>query len=745
MMREGWRRGWLFAALLGAVLLAYQPAWRGTPVWDDDAHITRLELRSADGLKRIWLEPGATQQYYPVLHSAFWVEHRIWGDAPLGYHLANIVFHSIAAVLVFACLRRLAVPGAVLSAFVFALHPVHVESVAWVSEQKNTLSAVFGLAAALFYLRFEESRRARDYALAAVLFALALATKSVTATLPIALAAALWWRDGRLERRHVASLLPLVAVGAAAGLLTAWVERTFIGAAGAEFHVTPIERGLVAARAIVFYAGKLAWPTGLTFNYPRWQLDQGAWWQYLYPAGLVLLAIALWLRARAPLAAFVAFCALLFPALGFVDVYPFRYSFVADHFEYLASIPLIALACGVAAVAGGGKPRPYDGESGARPDAVAAGLAPARIVGAALAAALVVSLGVMTWFQSRNYTDAETLYRSILQTNPASWFAHNNLGFLLLERGDSAEAAVHLEEALRLNPSVWEHHANVGLLRLRYGPIEAAAPHFENALRLNPSYAEAHNNLGHLRFREGKLAEAKAHFEAAIRLKPGLAEAHSNLASVLLGEGVADRALAEYREAARLKPDLVEAVAGECRLSATLAPPEAAAAACTQALGRQPESADLHYGLGVALYRQGRLDESIAQFAETVRLRPGDGQAHNDLGVALAAKGRAADALAEMQAAVRLQGDNPDALFNLANLLQRLGRPADAVPLYRRALATKPDDATIRNNLGGALQATGRLREAEAEFAAALRLKPDFPAARENLARVRAIGRRQKE
>jgi protein O-mannosyl-transferase len=708
-----------FVALVAAVLLAYLPVWRGAPLWDDAGHLTRPELRSLDGLRRIWLEPGATQQYYPVLHSAFWIEHRLWGDAPLGYHLINIVLHGVAAFLVLVCLRRLAVGGAAFAAFAFALHPVHVESVAWISEQKNTLSAVFALASALCYLRFDGARRRGDYALASGFFVLALASKTATAPLPIALAAAIWWRHGRVERRHVAALAPLVVLGAAAGLLTAWVERRFVGATGADFQLAPIERVLVAGRAIVFYAATLVWPANLTFNYPRWQVDAAVWWQYLFPAGLAALVLALAWRARdaaarAALAALGAFVALLVPALGFVDVYPFRYSFVADHFQYLASIPAIAFA---SAAAAGGRLRPY-----------------APVAGATI----LITFAIATWSGSRSYVDAETLYRATLGRNPQSWFAHNNLGLLLLERGRTGEAAAHLEAAVRLNPAVWEHHANLGLLRLRTGESAAAARHFEDALRLNPSYAEAHNNLGHLLFADGRLADAKSQFEEAIRLKPSLAEAHANLGAILEREGDARAALSEFQAAARLAPDLPAAAAGACGLLWSTGRDEEAIAACTAALSNQPASAESHYGLAVALFRRGRLDEAIVHFEESIRLRPDVGRTHNDLGVALAAKGQTAAALAETEESVRLQPGDPDASFNLANLLQRLGRPGDAIPHYRRALERKPDDPAIHNNLGGALQAAGRLDQAAAEFAEAIRLKPDFTAARENLRRLRA-------
>jgi hypothetical protein len=245
--------------------IAYWPALQGALLWDDERHVTRPDLQSLHGLWRIWSELGASQQYYPVLHSAFWIEHCIWGDSVLGYHLVNVLLHSVSAYLVMRIMRRLSLPGAWLGGLIFALHPVCVEAAAWISEQKSTLSAVFYLAAALVYLDFaqldnygldyHDTRGKRRYWLAAALFVLALASKSVTATLPAVLLVIIWWRRGRLEwKRDVLPLLPWFAVGAPAGLFTAWVERTIIGANGAVFALTLPQRFLLAGRVIWFYA-----------------------------------------------------------------------------------------------------------------------------------------------------------------------------------------------------------------------------------------------------------------------------------------------------------------------------------------------------------------------------------------------------------------------------------------------------------------------------------------------------------
>ena len=187
-LRSSWGRPWLLSVLLvAATLMAYEPAWRGQPIWDDDGHLTKPELRSLGGLARIWTQPGATQQYYPLVHSVFWVEQKLWGNATLGYHLVSILLHAFSALLLLRILQELEVPGAWLAAAIFALHPVQAESVAWISELKNTLSGVLYLGAALVYLRFDRTRRRQLYAGALGLFVLGLLSKTVIATLPGAL------------------------------------------------------------------------------------------------------------------------------------------------------------------------------------------------------------------------------------------------------------------------------------------------------------------------------------------------------------------------------------------------------------------------------------------------------------------------------------------------------------------------------------------------------------------------------
>lgn len=687
----------IWALLFAAILLAYWPAIHGGMIWDDDRHITGAELESFHGLWRIWFDLGATQQYYPLLHSAFWIEHRIWGDAVLWYHLANLALHATAAFLVILILRRLSLAGAWLAGFLFALHPVCVEAVAWISEQKSTLSTALCLAAALVYLDFDRTRRRLPYLLATGLFVLALLSKTVTATLPAALLVVFWWKRGRIGwRRDVMPLLPWLAVGAAAGVVTAWVERTLIGARGPDFALSAAERFLLAGRALWFYAGKLLWPANLMFSYPRWSLDTRQWQQYLFPLGAVALAVALCLvarRYRGPLAGFLIFAGTLFPALGFLNVYPFIFSFVADHFQYLASLGILVPAAFALAVAGR---RIWPGES--------------SVPRVCAAMALLAMLGALTWRQSGMYRDAETFYRTILARNPASWMAHTNLCSLLLSRsGGVAEAIGQCEAALRIRPHYAEAHNDLGSAWARLPDrIPDAIAEFRAALESRPDFAEAHFNLANaLTQTPGRQAEAMAQYEAALRIRPAYLEARMNLGTVLLRTpGRLPDAIAEYQAALRLNPHLAE----------------------------------VHNNLASALAQiPGRQAEAIAEFRAALEANPDYAKAHNNLGNLLAQiPGRLPEAIGEYEAALRADPAYAEAHYNLALALAKDGRAREAIAEFEAVLRTEPDSARTHYNLGVLLLRTGGSKaEALAHFEAALRLGPD-PDLRRLVDRLRA-------
>jgi len=602
-----WPLGAVFVLLLVATLIAYFPCLQGDFLWDDAGHVTAPALQSWSGLLRIWFEPGVTQQYYPLLHSAFWFEHLVWGDATLGYHLINVLWHATSACMLVAILRRLAVPGAVLAAFIFALHPVGVESVAWISEQKNTLSTVFCLAAALAWLRFEDERRPARYAVASLWFLAALLTKTVTATLPAALLVVAWWRRGRLSwRSDVRPLLPWFALGLAAGLGTTWIESAQIGATGSGFALGAVERGLLAGRIVWFYLGKLLWPAGLAFFYPHWMIDTGVVWQWFFSgAALLTLAGLVWWRQRdrAPLAAALLFGGTLFPVLGFVNVYPFVFSYVADHFQYLASLGMIAFL--TAAAMRGFALLPWP-----------------RWSGPAVAAGVLLILGGLTWRQSGMYRDVFTLYEATLARNPSSWVAHLNLGTALDEAGQPEEALPHLQRALELKPGFPETLNSLGNVLNRLGRSREALPLLQQAVRIQPRFATAHNTLGTVLMSLGRAGEGTEEFRRAAELSPSMALARVNLGWALAHQGRIAEAVVEYEHARRLQPDFADA---ELKWGLTLAMDSRLLEAVphlARAVDLRPEDAEMRYVLGSALLDVGRREEAIAQFEETLRLNP---------------------------------------------------------------------------------------------------------------------------
>ncbi len=682
----------LLAVLVVITFAAYHPAWHGAPLWDDEAHLTRSELQSTEGLGRIWFELGATQQYYPLLHSTFWVLHRFLGDDTFGYHLVSIGLHALSAWLFALVLAGLQVPWPWLAALVFAVHPVHVESVAWIAEVKNTLSGVLFLSAALAYLRFDRTRRAPAWVAALAWFVLALLSKTVTAMLPVLLLVVLWWQRGRLDlRRDVRPLAPFLVAAIAFGLLTAWAERTLIGAHGTGFDLTLLERGLVAGRAAWFYLWKLLWPANLAFIYAKWTVSQDVPWQYLFPLAWGALLVGLWRTrgaSRAPLAAALYYSLALVPALGFFNVYPFRFSFVADHFQYLASLGPIALCAGGAGTLVTRSP------SGRR-------WGPAGVV-----ALVVVPLAALTWQQSHDYTDAETLYRATIARSPSSWMAHNNLAVLRLPVSVD-EAIDHLTLALRANPDYAEAHDNMGLALQVSGRLEEAVTAHRAALRLEPTFAEAHNNLGTALQKLGRLDEAATQFREAIRLRPERPQPHVNLGHVLLELGRPEEAITHYREALRLDDRL----------------------------------ANVHYTLAAALERLGQGEDALAEYRETLRLEPESPDAHARLAAILETSGRIGDALPHYEAWTRLEPASADAHLGLGNALYRADAFERAATAYGVAVRLAPESVEARNNLGAALERLGRVNEAAAQYREAVRLAPNSTAARANLARVRGPGR----
>jgi len=576
------KRDWFFCLVLAVVtMLAYHPAWHGGVLWDDDAHIGGPELRTLDGLRRIWFVPRTTQQYYPLLHTSYWLQQKLWGDSITGYHIVNLLLHIGCVVLVLRIVRFLRIPGAELAATIFALHPVNVETVAWIAERKNTLSGVFALAATLWYLRFDENRSRRSYALALGLFLLGLLSKTAIVTLPLALLVIFWWKRGAISWRHdVVPLIPFFFFSAAAGLMTRWVEYGNIGYRARMLDLSLLDRCLIAGRAFWFYLWKLLWPSNLMFVYPRWEISAAVPWQYIFPLAVLVLLGILWsLRrwSRTPLAGVLVYMVLLLPSLGFANIYFFLYSFVADHWQYLACLGIITpCASGIVLLA----TRLKSGYAWLEPGVT-------LVIGGVLF--------LLTWQQSRMYNNAETLYRTTIAHNPACWLAYDQLVDILYQANRIPEAMNLFKDELRIKPAV--AHYSLGNALLRKGRTSEAIDQFTEALRINPDYAEAHNNLGYALSVTGRTSAAIEQCKEALRIDPTYAHAHNNLGNALAQTGRASEAIDHYKQTLRMNPN----------------------------------SADAHSNLGAALAQMGRISEAIEELKAAVRINPNNIDARNNL------------------------------------------------------------------------------------------------------------------
>lgn len=655
--------------LVALVILLYLPALQCGFIWDDDAYVLgNPTLRSLSGLQRIWFSPGATPQYYPLVFTTFWLEFNTWGLWPAGYHAVNIALHALAAVLAYRCLRALQLPGALFAAALFAAHPVQVESVDWITERKNVLSAVCFFAAALAYLQFalasdlRAPRPPRRYLAALLLFLAALLAKSVTAALPILLAIVLVWRraahpDAPAPARHTLAreapfLVPMLLLGAAAGIHTAWLEHHLVGTRDLDLGLVGLNRLLVAGRAVVFYLSALAWPAKLCFVYPRWQLNPADPRQWLYPAAVLaalLLAAALRRRITAgPLVALLCFLVALFPALGFIDVYPMRYSFVADHFQYLAALAPFAL---VAAAA--------DRLARRWPRAALHTLVPV---------ATLAALASVTWRQHAAYENLEALWTHTLRRNPAAWIAHNNLAGLLAFQKNHAAALEHYDAARALYPDSPDILRNRAITLANLGRVRDALADFESATRLQPNNPELRHAVGVALLELNRLDDARRELRAALTLRPEFPAAHVALGRLELRVGRA-AAAREHLDAARTAtPDDPDVALLSARAALLDGQTAAALDALEHLLADHPDALEARRLIIDSLASAGRTDAAIRHARELTTLDRDNPAAFVTLGTLLESAGQRLAAAEALQQALRLDPERAELRARIATL-----------------------------------------------------------------------------
>jgi len=620
----------------------------------------------------------------------------MFGLNPWGHHLTSVLLHALNAALVFLWLRQLtgATWRSLLVAALFAVHPLRVESVAWVAERKDVLSGSFGLLALIFYVRYARARSTLNYALALTFFALGLMSKPMLVTWPLIMLLLDYWPLNRMRNaecgvrsqrssvaqppagrergeggstlnsqlstiwRLMAEKLPFFALSAVASVVAFVIQQR----EGAMMMGEGLPLGPRAGNALISYCrylGKLFWPTNLAFLYPHpghWPLAK------VLAAGGLLLGLSVWVflsQRRSPflLMGWLWFVGMLVPVIGLVQV---GYQAMADRYTYLPSLGiLIAVVWGACELT-----RRW----------------PCRLPALWLAgcAAVFLCLG-LTRQQLRTWRDSEAVYRQALAVTKNNYIAHNELGAVLVNRGKTDEAIQHYQATIRLRPDYAEAHNNLGNALAKQGRPEEAIRELLEALRLRPNDGFIHNNLAVALVKQGRLNEAILHYQDAIRLNSNDSAAHYNLALLLASQGRTDEAIRHYQDALRLKPNRAEA----------------------------------HKNLGLALGKKGQIDQAIGHFQEATRLNPDDPETLYNLGFALEQQGRADEAIRQYQQVLRLKSDYADAGNNLGYLWAARGENLDqARALIEKAVLVQPQNAGFLDSLAWVLFKLNRPREA---------------------------------
>jgi tetratricopeptide (TPR) repeat protein len=705
LLRQVPNQAWLLTLLLvGGTIIAYLPVWHAGLIWDDRRFVVDNPLiHQTSGLFQFWFTTQP-DDFYPVTSTLLWAEWRLWGGNPMGYHVVNVLLHACSAVVLWRVLARLRLPGAWLAAALFAVHPVNVESVAWIAQRKNTLAMLFYLLGLLSYLRFDLSLPAgpahdagpsphrlkwRWYWFSLAAFSVALLSKTAVAPMPFLLLGLAWWRRGTVRRNDLWRSLPFFTIAVVVGLISLWFQsHRAIGDDIVRSDSFPA-RLAGAGWAVWFYLYKAVLPLGLTTIYPRWQIDGGQWWSY--GPGLLLMGLfgACWRYRRnwgqGPLVGLGYFVVMLLPVLGFLDVGFMLMSLVADHWQYFAIIGPITLAAAVLTTAGGR-------------------LGTAAV---ALAGALLLVLGGLTWRQCEIYTDPAVFWQAALTGNPNSWLAHNNLGSVLFERGQTNEAMAHFEKAVEIEPGYSTAHYNLGGALREKGQIDEAIVHFQKALEIQPEYSMAHYNLGQILRQKGQVDEAIAHFQKALAIHPDYADAHNGLGLALLRKGQVDEAIVHLKTALELHPDHAE---GHNNLGNVLwqrGQVQEAIAHYQQALAIRPDYALAHHNLGRILQEEGRVREAVIQYQRALENHPDFAPACDSLAWLRATSPDAsvrdgAQAVELAEKAERLShGNDPSFVATLAAAYAEASRFPEAIETAKRALqlATAQGKTALANRL----------------------------------------------
>jgi Flp pilus assembly protein TadD len=579
-------RDWVWATVLVlALVAAYQPLWWAGYIWDDVTVVTGNPVIIGPlGFKEIWTTRAA--DICPLTLTTFWAEYQLWGLNPLPYHLVNIFQHAASAILLWLILRRMQIPGAWLGAALWALHPVEVESVAWITEMKNTQSGLFYLLSILFFLKALASgaREKWSYRLTLLFAAMAMASKSSTVVLPIVLCLCAWWMEGRWHWRNLGRISPVFLMSLIAGLVSIWTQKAKLEMFGDPLAVRSWpERLATAGDAVWFYLGKLFWPHPLVTFYPLWKIDPSHVSSYFPILAVVLVLFFLWANRHSwprPLFfAFAYFLVALLPVLGFFDNTIFSYAQVFDHFQYLAAMGPLALI-------GAAIFRLKDFVTAEKSWQIPA-----------LATGILLLLGITTWFQSWVYLTEESLWNYTLSWYPKSAAAHYNLGVVLVRENREDEAIAQFRTVLQDSPNNLVARNSLGKALANMGRVDEAIEQLIVALRASPNNSTILNNLGKAFLQKGRVDDAIDEFRKSVAIDSDHAEGHYSLGTGLAKKGDVDEAIAEFRKALAIDPD--------------------------DAMARN--------NLGVELLRKGDPGDAIPEFVEALRLNPDDRSARANL------------------------------------------------------------------------------------------------------------------
>jgi protein O-mannosyl-transferase len=732
--------------LLGvAVLLVFGQTLRHEFINYDDGPYVYDNTHIVKGLTLTGIVWAFTHSQAGFWHPLTWISHmldcQLYGLSAGGHHLTNVLLHAATAILLFLVLRRMmrlrsdasspqagfrsnqnigtaATPAGTLwpSAFVaavFAIHPLRVESVAWVAERKDVLSGLFFMLTLLMYARYVEKSKVQSpkskvfYGLMLLFFALGLMSKPMLVTVPFVLLLLDYWPLGRVtggewrvtgdknsdsqlpgatKRSEGGSTfnhlllekLPLFLLAIAAGFIAFLTQKSYGAVAALEGF--PLGSRLAnSLMSYVAYILKMFWPDNLAIFYP-YPVTVPTW--EIAVAGTLLLFItmqAVMFARRRPylLVGWLWYLGMLVPVIGLVQS---GEQARADRFTYLPQIGLyLVVAWAVKDLFPSWRLR-------RQAFGIAAGI-------------VIVALMVGAAKQTSYWRNSESLWTHSLACTSRNYVGHNNLGIVFAGRGQSAQAMDHYQKALEILPNFAEAHYNLGIVLADQGRYIEALEHYRRALEIRPNYAEAHYNLGNLLAGQGQIAEAIEHFQRALEIKPDFAEAHYNLGAALARQGRNLEAINHYQQVIEIKPDFP----------------------------------GVHYNLGVVLAAQGFNGEAIPHFQKALENKPDNADAHNNLGILLAQQGQSAEAIRHFKKAIELQPDYADAYSSMGNVLADQGHLAEATTYYQKAVEINPDFAAAHYNLGNALALQARYAEAIGHFQKALQLRPDDAKARRSL------------